>query len=292
MLYFFGPNTFRLANGARPRPRLSLMRIRPLVSTRRPLLGALAGLSVWLTAIAPSWAESESSDAESERITLAPANGAGVSLREMKGRSLRSSDGASIGTIADFIVDLDSGRALYTVVAVGGFWGFDVTLYIVPTPALRPANAGGGYIVAIDKGRWAQVPKINQDDFNADRLKLSLADEQIIEALFSHSILGTDRSFNEFPVIERPMRASKIWGKAIQSAGSYVGKITDVICASDHDDTAAALLEPNTAFTGSARAFLVPLAKLRIESPTEDPILAMLLPSDFQPAVAPANSAR
>lgn len=233
-----------------------------------------------------SQAEPAPSDYESEQITIAPDNAADFGLHGLADQEVRSSDDQPIGKIVDFVIDADSGRATYTIVSVGGFFGIGRTLYIIPTMALRPSKGGTDLTVSIPKGKWEDVPKVTQDDFAGDHLGLTLEDRRQLGALFSRSLATGDAQSHDFPAVSRPIRATEIRSKVVVSGGKQVGKIEDVVCDFDHGCVARALLWSNPEFTGSDRLFLVPIAKLRIESAEEDPIVAMLLAEDFQHAAA------
>jgi len=81
------------------------------------------------------------------------------------GTEVRNNAGQKIGKIDDFVVDLESGRVLYSVLSVGGFIGIGDRLVAVPTAALR--EQGSELRLDADKQKLTQAPPYSKD---ADRL--------------------------------------------------------------------------------------------------------------------------
>lgn len=65
-----------------------------------------------------------------------------LSLANIEGRSITAADGTLIGQIRGGMVERDSGRISYVVVANGGVGGVKETLHSVPWDELKPADQG------------------------------------------------------------------------------------------------------------------------------------------------------
>lgn len=65
--------------------------------------------------------------------------------------AVRSRDGERIGHVHAFMLQKRSGRALYAVLAIGGFLGVGKAYYPLPFGLLQHDPAGDVYVVTIDR---------------------------------------------------------------------------------------------------------------------------------------------
>ncbi len=74
-----------------------------------------------------------------EIAAAGPINGSNVAFRslELLGAEVRSPDGVALGTVDDLVVNPETGRLGYLVIARGGFFGFDETLIPIPWDDFR-----------------------------------------------------------------------------------------------------------------------------------------------------------
>lgn len=69
---------------------------------------------------------------------------------ELKGRVVETRDGAELGRVHDFAVDLASGRVAYVVVSVGSFLIDDSLIAVAPDALRQSADADGRMILETD----------------------------------------------------------------------------------------------------------------------------------------------
>jgi sporulation protein YlmC with PRC-barrel domain len=99
---------------------------------------------------------------------------------ELIGRNVINQQDEKIGDIADFVVDLESGRILYTLVSSGGFLGVGDTLSAVPPGMFRAAEGGNRFVLNVDKQKLRDAPK-----FTTERGE-NLADAAFVREVHSY----------------------------------------------------------------------------------------------------------
>jgi sporulation protein YlmC with PRC-barrel domain len=68
-----------------------------------------------------------------------------------------------LGEIKDIMLDMQSGRVAYAVLAFGGFLGLGEKLFAVPWQALHLDTANKRFVLNVDKDRLKQAPGFNKD---------------------------------------------------------------------------------------------------------------------------------
>ena len=76
----------------------------------------------------------------------------------MKGAHVRNFAGEDLGKVDEFVVDFDSGRIAYVVVAVGGFLGIGEKLYAVPWDLFSVRLDDYEFYVDVDKQMLLDAP--------------------------------------------------------------------------------------------------------------------------------------
>ena len=92
--------------------------------------------------------------AESTAIT----SGTLIAAAHVTGTTVYSPAGENLGSIDDVMIDKVSGRAIYAVMAFGGFLGMGERFHPLPWAALKYDAEKGGYVVDLDKTRLESAP--------------------------------------------------------------------------------------------------------------------------------------
>lgn len=74
------------------------------------------------------------------------------------GMEVRNRENQKLGEIKDLVMDLNSGKISYSVLAVGGFLGIGEKLIALPPGALNLASEGGYLILNADKSKIQAAP--------------------------------------------------------------------------------------------------------------------------------------
>ncbi len=74
------------------------------------------------------------------------------------GMEVRNPQNEKLGEIKDIVLDMNSGKVSYSVLAVGGFLGIGEKLIALPTAALKVSETGDFLILNADKSRIQAAP--------------------------------------------------------------------------------------------------------------------------------------
>ena len=81
-----------------------------------------------------------------------------IAASTVKGTNVYNLAGESLGTIDDIMIDKASGRAIYAVMAFGGFLGMGESYHPLPWATLTYKAEKGGYVVNLDKAKLNDAP--------------------------------------------------------------------------------------------------------------------------------------
>ena len=76
----------------------------------------------------------------------------------VKGTSVYSRSGESIGSIDDVMIEKQSGKVAYAVMSFGGFLGIGNDYYPIPWSMLKYDPSKGGYLVDITRAQLEGAP--------------------------------------------------------------------------------------------------------------------------------------
>ena len=85
-----------------------------------------------------------------------------ISSKKVEGTPVIGKDGATIGTIDNFMVDKYTGRVAYAVMRFGGTFGFGTSLFPLPWPVLGYDEEAGGYKLDIGKDEMKDAPRFEE----------------------------------------------------------------------------------------------------------------------------------
>src|SRR5437667_2194568 len=97
-------------------------------------------------------------------------------LSHLRGMRVENQDGESLGTVKNFIADMDAGEIKYGLVSSGGLLGVRSKMRVVPARALSTATAKKRTVALnVPKSRWKNAPIVKQRDLvllnNPDRAR-------------------------------------------------------------------------------------------------------------------------
>jgi len=90
--------------------------------------------------------------------TTTNTSGGLIAASKVKGTEVFNLTGESLGTIDDIMIDKTSGRAIYAVMAFGGFLGMGESYHPLPWATLKFDAKKSGYIVNLDKAKLEGAP--------------------------------------------------------------------------------------------------------------------------------------
>src|SRR5687768_3791813 len=82
--------------------------------------------------------------------------------KKLMGREIQTTQGQKIGELKDMVVDLESGRVLYTIVSAGGFLGIGNELTAVP-PGAFSSSGETKLSIKADKEKLTSAPRFTKD---------------------------------------------------------------------------------------------------------------------------------
>jgi sporulation protein YlmC with PRC-barrel domain len=88
-----------------------------------------------------------------------------LSATTMIGDKVVSPEGEDLGTLKEFMIDLDEGRISYAVLSFGGFLGLGDKLFAIPWEALSLNTENHSFILNVEKEQLKNAPGFDQDDW-------------------------------------------------------------------------------------------------------------------------------
>jgi sporulation protein YlmC with PRC-barrel domain len=118
-------------------------------------------------------------------------NGPGPALMgadTLLGNDVYNQSDESLGSIKEFMIDMQSGRIVYAVLSFGGFLGMGDRLFAVPWSALKLDTANKRFTLNVSKEKLKNAPGFDKDHWP------SMADTTW--ATDVHSFYGVSRSYD------------------------------------------------------------------------------------------------
>ncbi len=95
-----------------------------------------------------------------------------VKASSMLGTNLYSRKGDSLGDIKEVVIDPNTGRVVYVVVAFGGFLSIGEKLFAIPFSAIEYNVDKNEYVLDVDRDRLKEAPGFDPEHWP------SMADEK------------------------------------------------------------------------------------------------------------------
>ena len=87
-----------------------------------------------------------------------------IAASKVNGTTVYNSQGESLGSIYDVMIDKRSGEVAYAVMSFGGFLGMGEDYHPLPWSMLTYDTEQGGYVVNLDKDSLEGAPRYNEAD--------------------------------------------------------------------------------------------------------------------------------
>ena len=88
-----------------------------------------------------------------------------LSASTLKNEKVVNAAGEEFGKMAEYMIDLKSGRIAYCVLSFGGFLGMGDKLFAVPWSALTLDTEKKSFILNVDKERLKNAPGFEKDNW-------------------------------------------------------------------------------------------------------------------------------
>ena len=86
-----------------------------------------------------------------------------IGANQVQGTTVYNTSSEKLGSVADVMIDKESGRIAYAVLSFGGFLGIGDRYYPLPWEKLRYDTELGGYIVDVDRETLEGAPSYSDD---------------------------------------------------------------------------------------------------------------------------------
>jgi hypothetical protein len=86
-----------------------------------------------------------------------------IAADKVEGTNVYNRKGEKLGSVDDILIDKSSGRAIYAVMAFGGFLGMGEKHHPLPWATLQYDTKLSGYVVDLDKKRLEDAPNFDSD---------------------------------------------------------------------------------------------------------------------------------
>ena len=88
-----------------------------------------------------------------------------LSASSINGTNVVNSRGEDVGHVEDIMIDLSTGRVLYTVLSFGGILGIGNKLFAVPFQSFTIDQEDEKFILDVDKDRLKNAPGFDKDNW-------------------------------------------------------------------------------------------------------------------------------
>lgn len=251
------------------------------------------------------------------KLRLAPEGKDDRTLRKVEGQKVRGVGRDDLGEVKDLLIEPNSGRVAFAVVATGGVLGVGETLRLVPFASLKRTPDREAFLVEMTEAQWKEMPIIEGKDYNEGNISVSAANQRAAERTKpavatvrdgrtetrpivadpdraarreerDRAVVATERASTsdagrrvEAGKLDNVIRSSKLRGKEIRAGGEKIGKIESVVLDWE-SGKATAVLDLDRSFTGTNRKFMIPVSELALRSEDQDVIVTNLTRADFQ----------
>jgi len=142
------------------------------------------------------------------------------------GKEVIGSDNQKLGKINNFVIDLDSGRILYTVISTGGFLGIEERDVAVPPKAFTQTEADTVQL-AVDKQKLTDAPQFKTEYLRKEGSSQPSYVQQVY-AYFGESPWWNKTASGE-PSLNDVHRATTLIGMTVENlSNERIGKVEDL----------------------------------------------------------------
>lgn len=97
--------------------------------------------------------------------SMTTPEGRNLTAKTLIGDKVRNDQGEDLGTVEDFMLDLERGRIAYAVVSHGGVLGMGNKLFAIPWNAFRLDAENHAFILNVDKDRLKNAEGFDKNNW-------------------------------------------------------------------------------------------------------------------------------
>ena len=178
---------------------------------------------------------------------------------DLIGRNVVNRQDEKIGDVSDFVVDLESGRILYTLVSSGGFLGVGDHQSAVPAQMLRASADGQNELVLdVNKEKLKGAPR-----FNNERAE-NLNNAGYVREVYSYYDRPIGWLRGDEVKLKNVQRASKLLKAEVNNnAGERIGRIANMATDIGSGRVVYVVLNPTRALDEGGHLYAVPPMTLK-----------------------------
>lgn len=87
-----------------------------------------------------------------------------ISAGTIRGTPVYNTDGETLGSVDDLMVDTETGRIVYALMSFGGFLGIGERIHPLPWAVLKYDKVRRGYVVPLTKAALVEAPNYGRED--------------------------------------------------------------------------------------------------------------------------------
>ena len=91
-----------------------------------------------------------------------------ISADRVEGTEVFNAAGEHLGEVQDVIIDKQTGKVAYAIMAFGGFLGIGEKYHPLPWSMLKYDSGKRGFVVPLDEATLAKAPAYGADEFRFD----------------------------------------------------------------------------------------------------------------------------
>jgi sporulation protein YlmC with PRC-barrel domain len=172
---------------------------------------------------------------------------------EVIGKEVQNKQGDKIGKINDAILDLESGRILYTLISAGGFLGIGDTFTAVPPGLFALTPEQGAYVINAEKQTLANAPRFTREQ------EERLGNASFVQQIYRHYNQPAWWGGQEQGRFGNVHRASELAGKNVKNVSDQpVGKVETVLMDLPNGRVVYLLLDPAGVVEGDSKLRAIP----------------------------------
>lgn len=246
-----------------------------LIATSLTGLALILGTSARLSGQAPMPQTSAGGQESPLTVEVATDQSVRYGISNLQGKPVKTENQEQLSTLADFLIDPQSGRLEYALVPSGAGPGGE-THRLVPMAALDSSRAPEEFTVRVDRQQWDKVGTLAQARVQG-RVQVDAAMQSRLREQFGLTAPAQPaRGFDHL------VRATQLKGRELRSGAESLGAIQDVVIDL-HNLRAAPLIDPAANVAGVDKDFLIPFDRLQFGAATgQGPIATNVSPLELQ----------
>lgn len=190
---------------------------------------------------------------------------------QLTGKPVRGANQEELSRLSEFLIDPRSGRVHFAVVTSGGN-----TFRLVPMSALQSGSGNSGLVVALDRGRWDQIPTFSEQEL-LGQVTLDAAHQQRFQQQFNLPVADQ--------AAEGLIRSTLLNERELRAGNELIGTVDDVVI-DFHNRIAAPLVRMKPGFGADGQRLLVHFSALQVSPEHRGVITTNLARNDFLPREA------